>query len=424
MNRYRNLTAEQIRVYGGGTGGNRELLKKRNPIPQIDDRIEFYDYAVLDKDDKLHRNVEFDVYGKFVDKDYKLPSGWRVVSHKYFVDGIMMRESMTTFIKRFHRDFDDQAKALELSLNAKPGSEYYGKTKEEILQMWIDNRVNGTMMHEYLELFYNDMFDENDARVKNRSFEHFMQFHEEFVIKNDLVRFRTELRNFDQSGTATVDELVGTADMIYQRRADVGHPERGNNVIIVDWKFIKKMYKDVFYDDKTREPKMCFAPYDNFPDVNLYHYYIQLMGYCYMLERRTKLRVTDMYVADFGERNAVYQLYEVPRLFEKFECAVSVRNQQILRAYITKTKRTISELCDDCTEFEKEEGNIQEDADLPLQYMERIAKKAKILKQLHASSAPLVETLIREQKVEQRTEFADTSQTRIDEFFSPKTLSN
>ena len=47
-------------------------------------------------------------------------------------------------------------------------------------------------------------------------------------------------------------------------------------------------------------------------------------------------------------------------------------------------------------------------------------KRAKMLKTLNQSSAPIVELLIRKQKVEQRAEFADTSQTRIDEFFSPK----
>lgn len=417
MNLYKTLTAAQISVHGGGTGGTRDFLRKLNSLPDIDDRIEFFDYVVLNSEDKLCRNVRFDVRGNFADPNYKLPRKSRVVNHKYFVDGIMMRESMTTFIKRFHRDFDDQQKAQSLALEAKPSSEYYQKTKEEILKMWEDNRVNGTLMHEYLELFYNNMFEENDERAKSRCFEHFMQFHLEFVIGNDLVPYRTELRNFDQSGCATQDELCGTADMIYQRREDVGHPERGNNVIIVDWKFIKKMWKDAFPDEKTGLSKMCFAPYDNFPDTNLYHYYIQLMGYCYMLERRTKLRVTDMYIADFGERNSKYQLYQVPRLFEKFECAIEVRNLQLLRAYMTKTKRAIDELCDDCNKLDDDEYFEFHSG---VEHADKMKKKAKLLKTLNQASAPIVELLVRKQKVEQRAEFADTSQTRIDEFFSPK----
>ena len=84
---------------------------------------------------------------------------------------------------------------------------------------------------------------------------------------------------------------------------------------------------------------------------------------------------------------------------------------------MTKTKRAIDELCDDCNKLDDDEYfEFHSGAE----HVEKMKKRAKLLKTLNQSSAPIVELLVRKQKVEQRAEFSDTSQTRIDEFFSPK----
>lgn len=391
------FTEEEIKTFGGGSGGSINKLRKQNPLPQIDKRIVFYDYVVIDENGKPQPEIEIDVRGKIVDKSYCLPPNWKIANHKYFVDGVQMRESLTSFIKRFHDEFDEEAHSNRLANEAKFGSIYYEKSAEQIKQMWEDNRVNGTLMHEYLELFYNDAHDPTDERRNNPSFLHFVQFQREFVIANDLVPFRTELRNFDQTGCATHDELCGTADMLYMRRADIGDIERGCNVIVIDWKFLNKMYTTGFKENGVT--KMCIAPFDALPDVNLYHYYIQLNGYRYLLERRTPLIVTDMYVADFGANNARYQLYQVPDLQAKFYTAVSVRKEQLLEGYIVKMKRTFDET--------KEE-------------LSRANKKIKVLEESFVSATPLIEELMKQRRTANRQNFADKSQTLIKEFFAPK----
>lgn len=393
------FSAEEIELYGGGTGGSRDKLRKANPLPQIDKRIVFYDYVVVDADGRPHPEIEIDLRGKIVDKEYRLPQNWKIANHKYFVDGVQMRESLTSFIKRFHDEFDEDAQSVRLANTAKPDSIYYEKTAEQIKQMWEDNRINGTLMHEYLELFYNDLYDPGDARRHNPSFLHFLDFQREFVIANDLVPFRTELRNFDQSGCATQDELCGTADMLYMRRSDVGDLERGCNVIIVDWKFLNKMYTSGFRDATTGQIRMCAPPFDDQPDVNLFHYHIQLNGYRYMLERRTPLIVTAMYVVDFGANNARYQIYEVPDMQAKFYTAVSVRKEQMLEGYLVKTKRALEETRED---------------------LDRANKKLRTIEDAFAAATPLVELLMHEKRIANRKNFANPSQTQIKDFFALK----
>lgn len=392
---------------GGGQGGSLDKLRKQNPLPQIDNHIKFYDYIAVDPSGKPDESFLFDVRGALMPNQRPLPAGWRILNHKYFVDGIMMRESLTSFLQHFHEHFDEQEHALRLANEAKPGSEYFGKSKDEILKMWDDNRVNGTRMHEYLELYYNDMHNPSDERAKNRSFEHFKRYQEEFVKANRLVPFRTELRNFDRTESDTSEELCGTADMIYQREEDINDEERGFNVIIVDWKFLKKMYTTAFGN------RYCRPPFQNLPDTNLSHYYIQLNGYKYLVNQRTSLVVTDMLIADFGEQNETYQLYEVPDMQAEFLLAVEYRKAMYFTSGLRKRKRDVEELA----------GAVEELLTKEPELLPRLASIKEIVAALVSAEkrlAPHVCSLLLKRNKELRTKMGVGEQTQITDFFVPK----
>ena len=411
MNEFLPFTEEEIKKFGGGKGGSRDKLRLKNPLPAIDKRIKFYDYVVLDENERPHPEIAFDVRGKFVDKTYELPKDWRVVNHKYFVDDIMLRESLTSFIKRYHSEFDEEAQSLRCSQTNNPNSLYFGMSQEKVKQFWEDNRVNGTLMHEYIELFYNDMFDETDQRYKNPAFARFLKYQREFVIANRLIPFRTELRNFDVADCAVRDQMCGSADMIYIREEDVGHKERGKNVVIVDYKFLGEMPLETY-------GRFCYAPFENMPDTKLYHYHIQLNGYQYMAERRTPLKVTNMLIVDFGAIHSkidTYKIYEVPNLQDKIVTALKVRHEELIQNYVSKRKRETEEVFEEIESLRKDASETTEVSER----LDKIAKKVKHLKYIEDGIQPIFHAMLRDRQKETRKGFDKPAQTRIQEFLVP-----
>jgi len=427
-------------AYGGGSNGTRDKLSRLNPLPQIDNHIVFYEYIVVNDADVPQPALALDERGHFVDRTYTLPDGWRVLNHKYFVDDEMMEESLTTFIKHFHSPFDDVQEAARCAREAKPRTKYFGKTADEILQIWQDRRVRGQQLHEYLELFYNDCHDPNDTRARDRSFAHFLAYQEEVVKKNDLVPFRTELRNFDVyddddlvvgggGGGRAASEPVrrrrnkrklmcGTADMIYIRRQDIGHADRGLNVVVFDWKFLNKMWTT------GREGVNMFAPFDDMPDCNLYHYYVQLNGYRYMLEKRTPLFVTDMYVVDFGEDNAAYQMYQVPDMQVKIRIAIQMRREQHLREFLQQRKWSFEKAMVDAKYLAKnlpvEEGVVGAATPKRLrETAESLLVSLSAIREFDDDLEPLIGELRTKQRRTLHKAVDGTIQTNIADFFLP-----
>jgi len=404
--------------HGGGSDGSLTLLRDITPLPQIDARIVFYDYVYVDERGTPQPNaVDIDHYGKVRDATWRAPDGWRLLNHKYFVDGRMMHESITSFIGKFHEPFDEAHHSARLAREAKPDSIYFGKTQEQIRAMWEENRVNGQRMHEYLEWFYNDMHDPSDARASQREFAHFLQFHEEFVVANDLVPLRTELRNFlTEPDCDTPDQLCGTADMLYMRRADVGDAERGGNVIIVDWKFLRRMYTSGFGG------KRCYAPFDALDDCNLSHYLIQLNCYAYMLMQRTGLFVTDMWVADFGESQAKYQLYPVRDLQREVQLAIAVRREQFMTAHRAKRARLSRAFLGDLDELLE----CVRDADEQSPIVRRavaLKRKFEEIREADRSLDPLLNGVVREHQLALRRKLGLDGQTKISNYFTEALLS-
>jgi len=406
---------------GGGSDGTMDKLRRMNRLPQIDDHIKFYENVVVDERGVPREEIALDSHGEFVDAAYELPEGWRKLNHKYFVDGEMMEESLTSFIHHFHAPFDDIKESTRLAREAKPGSKYFGKTRDEILQVWAERRWRGQDMHAYLEAFYNDCHDPNDARAKDPSFAHFLRFHQEFVIGNDLVPFRTELRNFDfyeysSTGLAATRQsfrkhklLCGTADMLYIRRVDIGHPERGCNVILVDWKFLNKMWTQGFGGAKM------YAPFQDLDDCNLCHYQVQLNGYWYMAERQTPLVVTEAYIADFGEDNPIYMLYPVCNLQKEIRVAIQMRREEHLRTTLLRRESVLHELLDEVV--------LQRQADeLSANAEKRLRAKINEIWKVDLDALPFIEELRGKQRrtLHAECEESEKLQTNIADFFAPK----
>lgn len=163
---------------GGGTGGSITKLRKRNPIPEFDDHIQFFDWCVvkagsgrlvggLECDSegdplvwtkvtrhcKERKPVPFSEYTILdhvvalqladgtVDRNYSVKLNWEeILNHKYFVDGRMMDGSMTGFLHTLSKPYDSEANLRRISQSPRilmdKNYKYYHVGLDDLRQMW------------------------------------------------------------------------------------------------------------------------------------------------------------------------------------------------------------------------------------------------------------------------------------------------
>jgi len=231
--------------------------------------------------------------------------------------------SITTLIKKFHEEFDDE-KVINMNMSKwqlQPENKYYGKTKQQIKDGWEENRVlastKGTRLHKRIELFYNDVDyktwlveekkrheedsknpvkkqmyqDDEEDRVGYRYFEN---FHREIPLAKKWFSYRTEWRIY----CARIG-VCGTIDKIY-----IPDMSRPSEIIIYDWKRSKKI-------DKTNKFQRMKRPIQDLEDCNYIHYSLQLNAYKYLLEKNYGFKVVGMFLCICHPDNSDYKTYEI-----------------------------------------------------------------------------------------------------------------
>lgn len=184
--------------------------------------------------------------------------------------------SVTTWV---HNQFE-KFNSMKVIENMKKGknwknSKYYGKSTQEILNMWEANRKEsasaGTKLHFDIECFYNGCFNEN----KSVEYGFFKNFAREY---KHLVPYRTEWMVYDSD-----NKLAGSIDMIFEN-------ENGN-LEIYDWKRSKEVSKTNNWGKFSCHPQL-----EHLPDTNYWHYSLQLNIYKFILEKNYGKKVESMYL--------------------------------------------------------------------------------------------------------------------------------
>ena len=173
-------------------------------------------------------------------------------------------------------------------------SQYYGKTREEIKSGWEKNRDEaanaGTKLHYDIECYYNTkVHNENDSI----EYTYFKQFLEE---NSSLIPYRTEWMIYDEDLL-----LAGSIDMVYE------NPD--GTLMIYDWKRSKGINKtDNFMKFSHTE---CIS---HIPDINFWHYTLQLNTYKAILERKYGKKVTKLSLVCLhpNNNNKSFQVIDVP----------------------------------------------------------------------------------------------------------------
>lgn len=235
--------------------------------------------------------------------------------HIYEIDGQQGFTSVTTW-NHSHFDHFDGEKIIEKMINSgktkDPNHKYYGKTREDILEIWEKNRVEastaGTKMHYNIECFYNNM-EVNDPSIE---FEYFMKFRNDNM---NLEAYRTEWNVFHEEM-----KLSGSIDMLYK---DTNNGE----FYIYDWKRSKGIEFDSTFG-KTAKTQ-CIK---HVPDTNFWHYSLQLNVYRKILFEKYDINVTKLCLVVLHPENTSksYDVIEVPFMDEELEKLWEFRKTQLL----------------------------------------------------------------------------------------------
>ena len=229
--------------------------------------------------------------------------------HKYTIDGVDAKKnknpftSVTTFVHQQFEPFEaDKIIAKMMASQKWSKSKYFGKTADEIKGGWKqagnEAAAAGTKMHNDIERFYNNM-DVNNTSVEYGYFQNFYKdmekLREACITKKGWPGepYRTEWTVFDEDL-----RLAGSIDMCFKKS--------DGTITIYDWKRSKEIKKTNWFMKFSKNPALS-----QIPDLNYWHYSLQLNIYKMILERKYGEKVSEMYLVCLHPNHANYQQIEI-----------------------------------------------------------------------------------------------------------------
>ena len=210
--------------------------------------------------------------------------------------------SVTTWISKIFDEFNTDA-VISGMMQSKKWNEhhmYYGKTKEEIKNIWKErNQVaieQGILLHQNIEDYLNNITVDN----KSIEYKYFLNFVRDHV---DMEFFRTEWKVYDESL-----KLAGTIDMC-SKNSD-------GTISLYDWKRSRAIKRRNNFDKFSKIEGL-----KNLEDTNFNHYALQLNFYRYIVEKKYNMKVKNMFIVCFhpDNKNSDYLLYKIPAMQNEIE---------------------------------------------------------------------------------------------------------
>jgi hypothetical protein len=173
-------------------------------------------------------------------------------------------------------------------------TEAYKKEAQKIADEWTKTSTSGTKTHADIEYFYNEMPVENDTK----EYEYFQQFNRDFQAEFPQYRpYRTEWTVFYKEL-----KMAGSIDMVYENTED-------GTLMIYDWKRVKDIKYESFNNEIATNPVL-----DSMPNVNFWHYSLQLNTYKAILEAQYDKKVTALRLVRLYPDAPTYDIHECPDL--------------------------------------------------------------------------------------------------------------
>lgn len=212
--------------------------------------------------------------------------------HIYYYNNEVFK-SVTTWISSLFEKFDQEKIILKMmSSKSFIKNELYGKTKEQIEELWsMKNKKaieEGVNLHNDIENYL------NNETVNNTTIE-FVYF-QNFLREHLLNVYRTEWAVYDERL-----KLAGTIDMCAMNS--------NGTLSLYDWKRTKAIKKINYYKKYSTLETLHY-----FDDTNFNHYALQLNLYKYILEKNYNFKVSSMYLVCLHpeNKNNDYLMFSVP----------------------------------------------------------------------------------------------------------------
>ncbi len=256
--------------------------------------------------------------------------------HKYEIqtDKKSNYTSVTSWVHSHFPKFDADAVIASIfnSKSWNPENKYWGQTAEQIKAGWKQSgsqaSSSGTSLHANIESFMNNSFlnknytheelytfyklnqDLNQALYQTNEVEwnYFMTFIKDYP---DLKPYRTEWMIFDEDL-----KIAGSIDMVYE------NPD--GTLSIYDWKRCKDISIVNNWNKFSNNPLIS-----HIPDLNFWHYTLQLNTYKLILERKYNKIVTTLCLVRLhpNNKNDTYELLDVPILTKEMQDLIEQREK-------------------------------------------------------------------------------------------------
>lgn len=218
--------------------------------------------------------------------------------------------SCTSFVHSFFDAFDADAVIDKMQASSKwSESKYFGMTKEAIKEMWAtkakESSEAGTALHLDIEHFYNDDADWIPASKDTVEWQFFLSFHNDYIVPRGYQAYRTEWLVFDEAS-----KIPGSIDMVYKK------PD--GTFAIFDWKRTGELKKENRFQSGT-------GPLSHLPDVNYWHYSLQLNVYRYILQKYYGVVVTELALVILHPNNTNYRVVKLNFMDDEVAAMMATR---------------------------------------------------------------------------------------------------
>ena len=225
--------------------------------------------------------------------------------HHYEFKGKRVGISVTSLISQYENEFDKENIARAVASKD-------SKSVTDVLKEWQYKADfacrKGSTCHEFAQSRWSkepyelDKFDESEEylnaviKIQKQAVNFYEDYKDVFEhIADELIVGSEEF------------DIASAIDHLFVNKLTGG-------LVLVDYKTnsILKGYNDNGKSNRYAKPMK--VPLNHIKDITLFHYYIQLSIYKYIIEKYTNLKVDEMFIVYFSENNDNYEIIEIPYL--------------------------------------------------------------------------------------------------------------
>ena len=230
--------------------------------------------------------------------------------HHYEYKGQRVGMSVTRLIEEYTNEFDAQAVAERVA-------EKQSKSIQEVLDEWeYKNKFaceKGSTCHEFAQSRWSGEVWQEKHFDGSKEYERAVE-----IIQWQANEFRIDYK--DRLEHLADEYIIGSEE--YDIASAIDHlfiNKLTGGLVLVDYKTNSDIHKNEKYAKNMK------VPLTHLKDFTLNHYYIQLSIYKYLVEKYTNLKIEEMFIVWFSEKNDNYQIIDVPYLQKEVKNILELR---------------------------------------------------------------------------------------------------